>query len=133
MDEQRAEFEAWASRNRHDIARMLANPAIYDCNYTQVLWEGWEPATQRQRERIAELEAQVTALTLETERTARNRDMWKGQTQRQADRLQALHSCMAALKRLLARDPCAHANTAIQMIDAANAPQPNSQAEGEPT
>ncbi len=88
---------------------------------------------ERQQARlIAELEAQVTALTLETERTARNRDMWKGQTQRQADRLHALHSCMAALRRLLARDPCAHASTAVQMIDAANAPQPNGQAEGEP-
>lgn len=120
MDEQRSEFEAWIRKDGGDLKTFGREPNRHYVNSAvNNAWDGWQAATQRQQERIAELEAQVQALTLETERTARNRDMWKGQTQRQADRLHNLHICMAAIKRLLARDPCAHANTAIQMIDAA--------------
>lgn len=39
---EREQFEAWARRNKHDVSLFLANPEIYDCNYTQVLWEGWQ-------------------------------------------------------------------------------------------
>lgn len=39
---EREAFEAHARRDRHDVTRMLANPEIYDCNYTQVMWEGWQ-------------------------------------------------------------------------------------------
>lgn len=38
-----------------------------------------------------------------------------------------LRTCMAAVKTLLSRDPCMHANTAIQMIDAALAAAPEPQ------
>lgn len=122
MDEQRAEFEAWAKSKgapKDGWWIRQIDDGGYSCHAVDMAWGAWQATTQRQQERITELEAQVQALTLETERTARNRDMWKGQTRRQADRLHDLHTCMAAIKRLLARDPCAHANTAIQMIDAA--------------
>lgn len=87
---------------------------------------------ERQQARlIADLEAQVKALTLDAERTARNRDMWKAQCARQAGQMASLRSCMAAIKALLSRDPCTHANTAIQMIDAASNPAHEAHQDGQ--
>jgi hypothetical protein len=39
-------------------------------------------------------------------------------------RIAELESCLGTIKYLLSRDPCIHANTAIQMIDTAMKEQP---------
>ena len=39
-------------------------------------------------------------------------------------KIQATQSCMAAVRRLLSRDPCVHAELAINMIDAVAPEQP---------
>ena len=64
MDEQRAEFEAWASHfftrgelDRHGING--ARPDEYRVLHIERMWGAWQAATQRQQERIAELEADV--------------------------------------------------------------------------
>ncbi len=70
MDEQRAEFEAWASHfftrgelDRHGING--ARPGEYRVLHIERMWGAWQAATQRQQERIAALEAQVKALSME--------------------------------------------------------------------
>lgn len=66
MDEQRAEFEAWANGAGFNINRQDNDNYLYSA--TRGAWEAWQAATQRQEERIAELEAQVQALTMNAER-----------------------------------------------------------------
>lgn len=65
MDEQRAEFEAFVMQEtgislRGNVEAMT--PGI------GLAWRAWQAATQRQQERIAELEAQVQALSLDAGR-----------------------------------------------------------------
>lgn len=66
MDEQRAEFEAWAKGDGFNINRQDNDNYLYSA--TRGAWEAWQAATQRQQERIAELEAQVQALSLDAGR-----------------------------------------------------------------
>lgn len=73
MDEQRAEFEAWASHfftrgelDRHGING--ARPGEYRVLHIERMWGAWQAATQRQQERIAALEAQVQALSVDAGR-----------------------------------------------------------------
>ena len=66
MDEQRAEFEAWANGAGFNINRQDNDNYLYSA--TRGAWEAWQAATQRQEERIAELEAQVQALSLDAAR-----------------------------------------------------------------
>lgn len=72
MDD-RAEFEAWASHfftrgelDRHGING--ARPDEYRVLHIERMWGAWQAATQRQQERIAALEAQVQALSLDASR-----------------------------------------------------------------
>jgi len=71
MDEQRAEFEAWvkstASPDDGWWCRQLDDGG-YSSGPVDDAWKGWQAATQRQQERIAELQAQVQALKLDSER-----------------------------------------------------------------
>ncbi len=57
MDEQRAEFEAWANDAGFNINRQDNDNYLYSA--TRGAWEAWQAATQRQQERIAELLAVV--------------------------------------------------------------------------
>lgn len=64
MDEQRAEFEAWASHffTRGELDRNGINgarPDEYRVLHIERMWGAWQAATQRQQERIAELEADI--------------------------------------------------------------------------
>ena len=67
MDEQRAEFEAWASHfftrgelDRHGING--ARPDEYRVLHIERMWGAWQAATQRQQERIAELQAALQVM-----------------------------------------------------------------------
>lgn len=71
MDEQRAEFEAWATQLHYTLNWREADPPFdegYDTGATHHAYKGWQAATQRQQERIAELETQVQALSLDAGR-----------------------------------------------------------------
>lgn len=61
MDEQRAEF--WSKFDEFLFTKELKK---YGAEYAA--FSIWQAATQRQQERIAELEAQVQALSLDAER-----------------------------------------------------------------
>lgn len=66
MDEQRAEFEAWAKSKgapKDGWWIRQIDDGGYSCHAVDMAWDAWQAATQRQQERIAELEAQVQALT----------------------------------------------------------------------
>lgn len=61
MDEQRAEFEAWASHffTRGELDRNGINgarPDEYRVLHIERMWGAWQAATQRQQERIAYVE-----------------------------------------------------------------------------
>lgn len=70
MDEQRAEFEAWlVKRWAGDRGGLTKNEAgEYWMPQVQFAWSAYQAATERQQERIAELEAQVQALSLDAGR-----------------------------------------------------------------
>lgn len=57
----RAEFEAWANDAGFNINRQDNDNYLYSA--TRGAWGAWQAATQRQQERIAALEAQVSTLT----------------------------------------------------------------------
>lgn len=61
MDEQRAEFEAWAHKTHYNLG--VGPNGLYQSGRTSSAWASWQAATQRQQERIAELEAKVSTLT----------------------------------------------------------------------
>ena len=63
MDEQRAEFEAWAHKTHYNLG--VGPNGLYQSGNTSSAWASWQAATQRQQERIAALEAQVKALSME--------------------------------------------------------------------
>lgn len=65
MAEQRAEFEAWAKQAGWPHYAVNADGTHF-CSSSS--WEPWQAATQRQQERIAELQAQVQALSLDAGR-----------------------------------------------------------------
>lgn len=65
MAEQRAEFEAWAKQAGWPHYAVNADGTHF-CSSSS--WEPWQAATQRQQERIAELQAQVQALSRDAER-----------------------------------------------------------------
>ena len=81
----RAEFEAWAHKSPANLAKDAAGG--YQSATVAFAWRAVQAATQRQQERIAELEAQVEYMQSEVARTERNRDMWRNQCQHQADAL----------------------------------------------
>lgn len=81
----RAEFEAWAHKSPANLAKDAAGG--YQSATVAFAWRAVQAATQRQQERIAELEAQVEYMQREVARTERNRDMWRNQCQHQADAL----------------------------------------------
>lgn len=62
----RAEFEAWAHKAPANLAKDAAGG--YQSATVAFAWRAVQAATQRQRERIAELEAQVQALSLDAKR-----------------------------------------------------------------
>lgn len=66
MDEQRAEFEAWAHKSPANLAKDAAGG--YQSATVAFAWRAVQAATQRQQERIAELQAQVQALSLDARR-----------------------------------------------------------------
>lgn len=71
MDEQRAEFEAWAKSKgapKDGWWIRQIDDGGYSCHAVDMAWDAWQAATQRQQERIAELEAQVQALSLDAGR-----------------------------------------------------------------
>lgn len=67
MDEQREQFEAWLLRRQGPTGDTPGYPGSVPFYHDQeaAAWEGWQAATQRQQERIAALEAQVQALSLD--------------------------------------------------------------------
>lgn len=91
-DTEREAFEAWLGIKPVGAAHDLA-------------WAAWKAATQHHQSHIEELEQEARLMRARNERLEAE--------------LSATHSGMAAIKTLLSRDPCAHANVAIQMIDAA--------------
>lgn len=71
MDEQRAEFEAWAKSKgapKDGWWIRQIDDGGYSCHAVDMAWDAWQAATQRQQERIAELQAQVQALSLDAGR-----------------------------------------------------------------
>ena len=66
MDEQRAEFEAWAKQAGWSHSWGYSN--TNKIGFCSASWNVWQAATQRQQERIADLEAQVQALSLDAKR-----------------------------------------------------------------
>lgn len=59
MDEQRAEFEAWAKSKgapKDGWWIRQIDDGGYSCHAVDMAWDAWQAATQRQQERIAELE-----------------------------------------------------------------------------
>jgi len=71
MDEQRAEFEAWAKSKgapKDGWWIRQIDDGGYSCHAVDMAWDAWQAATQRQQERITELEAQVQALSLDAGR-----------------------------------------------------------------
>lgn len=67
MDD-RAEFEAWESVNGMWPAAIERAGEGYKLAQTNSDWRVWQVVAQRQQERIAELEAQVQALSLDAGR-----------------------------------------------------------------
>lgn len=67
MDEQRAEFEAWAKQAGwpHHATMPINKGPDYFSDMSLAVWQA---ATQRQQERIAAMEAQVLALSLDAGR-----------------------------------------------------------------
>ena len=71
MDEQRAEFEAWAKSKgapKDGWWIRQIDDGGYSCHAVDMAWGAWQAATQRQQERIAALEAQVQALSMDAGR-----------------------------------------------------------------
>lgn len=71
MDEQRAEFEAWAKSKgapKDGWWIRQIDDGGYSCHAVDMAWDAWQAATQRQQERIAALEAQVQALSVDAGR-----------------------------------------------------------------
>ena len=89
MDEQRAEFEAWAKQAGwpHHATMPINKGPDY---FSDVSLAVWQTATQLQQERIEELEALVEYLQQEVARVERNRDMWRSQCQHQASALASI-------------------------------------------
>lgn len=54
MDEQRAEFEAWAHKTHYNLG--VGPNGLYQSGKTSSAWASWQAATQRQQERIAYVE-----------------------------------------------------------------------------
>ena len=68
MDEQRAEFEAWAKSKgapKDGWWIRQIDDGGYSCHAVDMAWDAWQAAAQRQQERIAELQAQVQALSMD--------------------------------------------------------------------
>lgn len=71
MDEQRAEFEAWAKSKgapKDGWWIRQIDDGGYSCHAVDMAWGAWQATTQRQQERIAELESEVQALSLDAAR-----------------------------------------------------------------
>lgn len=71
MDEQRAEFEAWAKSKgapKDGWWIRQIDDGGYSCHAVDMAWDAWQAAPQRQQERVADLEAQVQALSLDAGR-----------------------------------------------------------------
>ena len=71
MDEQRAEFEAWAKSKgapKDGWWIRQIDDGGYSCHAVDMAWGAWQATTQRQQERITELEAQVQALSVDAGR-----------------------------------------------------------------
>ena len=93
MDEQRAEFEAWAKSKgapKDGWWIRQIDDGGYSCHAVDMAWDAWQAATQRQQERIEELDALVNYLQQEVARVERNRDMWRSQCQHQANALASI-------------------------------------------
>lgn len=106
-DTMRAEFEAAMGRKGYEMNPTRFRDGSYTAAYYQAGWEMWQrQAAELERliadnasyVRIASEQAtELERMRAEGERTARNRDMWKGQCERQAAELQRLRSAIAAV------------------------------------
>ncbi len=87
----RAEFEAhYEPRWGRHYLGWVESAGRYEWDATQEAWFVWTAATQRQQERIEELDALVKYLQQEVARVERNRDMWRSQCQHQANALASI-------------------------------------------
>ena len=63
---EREQFEAWAHKAHYNLG--VGPNGLYQSGRTSSAWASWQASTQRQQERIAELQAQVQALSLDSDR-----------------------------------------------------------------
>lgn len=59
--------------------------------------DGWNACYRAAKDQLAAKNAEIARLQAESDRTARNRDMWKGQCERQAEQLTALRTALIDL------------------------------------